>query len=245
MSLLQAVGWKKSMRGKPRQQPSGLVPKNWPANLPYLTTPRYSPGLRTSHLSALRTGPPASAPATSEPRPEIPPEHKPGPSPHVRITPIADPRHPAYGQCGLFAARDLRPGELVVVYLGEIHVGTGTGADEKRSDYDLWLDRDADVAVDAARAGNEARFVNDYRGVPDGDGGAKSKPNAEFRAVWDARRGERAMAIFVLRMGKRATGKARTVGVAKGEEILVTYGKGFWGGEVRVASGADSWTNDM
>lgn len=88
------------------------------------------------------------------------------------------------------------------------------------------------MAVDAARMGNEARFVNDYRGVP----GAK-RPNAEFRDVWwtDLEGGERGMAVFVLPAGKRAVGKARTVGVGKGEEILVSYGKGFWGG--RKASG--------
>jgi xeroderma pigmentosum group C-complementing protein len=78
--------------------------------------------------------------------------------------------------------------------------------------------------VDAARAGNEARFVNDYRGVP-GRGGRKA--NAEFRVVWDLRRGELGMAVFVLPAGKKATGRARVVGVARGEEVLVSYGRGF------------------
>jgi xeroderma pigmentosum group C-complementing protein len=111
--------------------------------------------------------------------------------------------------------------------------------DYATSDYDLWLDRDADLAVDAARMGNEARFINDYRGVPGRDG---RKANAEFRVAWDPHRGgggggggggaggERCMAVFVLPAGKRAVGKARVVGIAKGEEVLVSYGRGFWQG---------------
>lgn len=153
---------------------------------------------------------------------------------------------PAHGQAGLFATRDLAPGSLILPYLGEVHIGTApfgctattstTSTDDfnsaddydyAKSDYDLWLDREADLAVDAARAGNEARFVNDYRGVP-GRGGKKA--NAEFRAVWDPRTGERGMAVYVLRAGKRAVGRARVVGVARGEEVLVSYGRGFWQG---------------
>jgi xeroderma pigmentosum group C-complementing protein len=128
-----------------------------------------------------------------------------------------------------------------------MHCNRG-GADDydyAASDYDLWLDRDADLAVDAARAGNEARFINDYRGVPlpqplpqlrsegQGRGGGRPqrrRPNAEFRVVWDPRVGERCMAVFVLPAGKRAVGSARTVGIARGEEVLVSYGKGFWQG---------------
>ncbi|KAH8904398.1 hypothetical protein BR93DRAFT_143847 [Coniochaeta sp. PMI_546] len=202
---------------KSTSQPSthSSLPQNWPSPLPYLTTPSYSPSITKSHFTALRTPPPPPDTLPEFPLPR-------GPSPSVRITPITNPLHPAHTQCGLFAARDLRPGELVVPYLGEVH--SGAAADPK-SDYDLWLDREGDVAVDAARMGNEARFVNDYRGVP----GAK-RPNAEFRDVWWSDLGEKGMAVFVLPAGKRAVGRARTVGVGKGEEILVSYGKGFWGG---------------
>lgn len=70
--------------------------------------------------------------------------------------------------------------------------------------------------------GNEARFVNDYRGVP-----GTGRPNAEFCEVWDVRRGEKGMAVFVLPAGKKDQGKGS--GIAKGQEILVSYGKGFWG----------------
>ncbi|KAH6842797.1 hypothetical protein B0I37DRAFT_330281 [Chaetomium sp. MPI-CAGE-AT-0009] len=234
------------MGGRPPSQPTATpLPINWPSHIPYLAAPSYSPHLTPAHLRDLRTRPEDP----SDPLPEIPRDLKPGPCPSVRITPITDPAHPAHGQAGLFATRDLAPGALILPYLGEVHIGTapfgrppnggggggggGSGSDQDGyydyagSDYDLWLDRDADLAVDAARAGNEARFVNDYRGVP-GRGGRKA--NAEFRVVWDGRRGERCMAVFVLPAGKRATGRARVVGVARGEEVLVSYGRGFWQG---------------
>lgn len=193
------------------------LPRNWPEGFPYLTSPAYSPSLTRVQLQSCRTKPP---PATGEVLREIPRDLKPGPCPLVKITPINDPGHPACGQSGLFAARALPPGSLILPYLGEYH--PADSAAHSTSDYDLWLDRDAEVAVDAARMGNEARFVNDYRGVP-----GAVKPNAEFCEVWDLRRGEKGMAVFVLPVGKKARGKGG--GIAKGEEILISYGKGFWG----------------
>lgn len=197
--------------------PKAPVPKNWPSHLPYLTSPAYSPALTKAHLQSLRT----RHTEASDPAREIPTTLQPGPSANVKITPITDASHPAHGQAGLFAARALSPGTLILPYLGEVHPASAES--HASSDYDLWLDRGADVAVDAARAGNEARFVNDYRGVP-----GAVRPNAEFCEVWDDRRGEKAMAVFVLPAGKKDKGK-KCGGIAKGQEILVSYGKGFWG----------------
>lgn len=193
------------------------LPKNWPETFPYLTAPAYSLSLTQGHLNLLRTKP---ADAIREL-----PLHR-GPHASVKITPITDPAHPACGQAGLFAARPLAPGSLILPYLGEVH--PGSAAAHGASDYDLWLVRGegeegGGVAVDAARRGNEARFVNDYRGVP-----GAARANAEFGEVWDARRGERAMAVFVLPAGKREAGKGKGGGIAKGQEILVSYGRGFW-----------------
>lgn len=230
----------KSMGGQ--KQP--LLPKNWPQDLPFLTRPAYSPALTSAQLRALRTRP---APADCPDLREVPASLPPGPCASVRITPISDPAHPACGQAGLFAARALPAAALVLPYLGVVHPGRaasrGDEDEHAASDYDLWLDRggggddDGGVAVDASARGNEARFVNDYRGVP----GAR-RPNAEFAEVWDARTGERGMAVFVLPAGKRrerergkgggggGSGKrGQGGGIAKGEEILVSYGKGFWG----------------
>ena len=97
------------------------------------------------------------------------------------------------------------------------------------SDYDLSLDRESGLAIDAAEMGNEARFINDYRGVPAAGVGEergerrRKGPNAEFRVYWDERgggAGERGMGVWVVGGGR---------GIRKGEEILVSYGKGFWG----------------
>lgn len=239
-------------RGSPRGLSGGLpggppaspdsapktVPANWPFNVTYLTTPVYA-GISQRQRQMLQTQPAdlPGAPSSTLPLSEVPSILRFGPSPLVEIRSITDPNHPACGQRGLFAARDLRAGSFILPYLGVYHRGNvaagrpGTNPHNKReSDYDLWLDRDADVAVDADRQGNEARFVNDYRGT------GKPRANAEFREVWDSRRGERCMAVFVLPAGKRALLQAaankqntnKVGGIAQGEEILVSYGKGFW-----------------
>ncbi|ETS74438.1 hypothetical protein PFICI_14304 [Pestalotiopsis fici W106-1] len=198
------------------------TPANWPANLPYLSQPSHAAHLSKHQITALRTRP---ADLTTE----VPLSLPRGPSTLVRITPIADPGHPANGQAGLFASRPLAPGSLILPYYGIVHSAAPPHcAAHEASDYDLWLDREAEVAVDAAAAGNEARFVNDYRGV-------RARPNAEFRECWDPRVGQKCMGVFVLPAGKKAVlgkGKGKAdgaAGIAKGEEICVSYGKGFWG----------------
>lgn len=158
--------------------------------------------------------------------PQIPADATTAPYAAVKITPIATPSHPAKGQAGLFATRALKPGAFILLYLGNAHPESDPVA--ASSDYDLWLDRDAGVAVDASRSGNEARFVNDYRGVAD-------RHNAEFREVWSARHAQRCMAVFVLPETKRRD----AAGISKGEEILVSYGKGFWGHRLPDEAAAD------
>lgn len=200
-------------------------PKNWPGTLPYLRAPLHSKDLTTSHLAAIRTKPSSSSSssASASSIPIIPVAETPIPCTRVKIQPIALPSHPAHGQSGLFAAQHLKPGTFILAYLGRVHSSAGTSA---TSDYDLWLDRDADVAVDAAAQGNEARFVNDYRGV-----GARA--NAEFRPVYCERWGQMCVGVWVLGTGKGGGGgtggkDGRANGIKKGDEILVSYGKGFW-----------------
>lgn len=192
------------------------VPKNWPASLPYQTAPVHAKRLTPTQQTHLRTRP---ADITSVPASETT-----TPSTNVRIQPIpTSASHPAAGQSGLFAARELRPGQFILVYLGRVH---GEDDTDPGSDYDLWLDRDERIAVDAARSGNEGRFANDYRGVAE-------RPNAEFGTVWAERWGQLCVGFWVTgRPGK----KGRVRGVAKGEEILVSYGKGFWGGRAAEAA---------
>lgn len=192
-------------------------PKNWPSTLPYLKAPLYGKDISASQIQFLRTKPPPDvpiAPATS-PATETP-------CPRVRIQAIQDPAHPAHGQFGLFATRDIAPGELILAYLGRLH---GRETTDEESDYDLWVEREVDVAVDAAQEGNEARFVNDYRGVP-----GKERANARFGNVWCERWGE--VCVGVWAVGGGGKGKKKSGGdgggIKKGEEILVSYGKGFW-----------------
>ncbi|CAK7568327.1 MAG: hypothetical protein SEPTF4163_006314 [Sporothrix epigloea] len=211
-----------------------VVPPNWPSSVRYLAIPVYA-GISPRQRQLLQTQPAdmPGASASTLPLPEIPPVLRFGPSPLVEIRAITDPAHPACGQSGLFAARHLPAGSFIVPYFGVYHRGNvavgrhGQGTNlhnKKESDYDLWLDRDADVAVDAERCGNEARFINDYRGT------GKPRANAEFREVWDSRRCERGMAVFVMPATKRLLQKAVSGagGIVKGDEILVSYGKGFW-----------------
>ncbi|KAJ8127969.1 hypothetical protein O1611_g5668 [Lasiodiplodia mahajangana] len=191
------------------------VPKNWPPSIPYLSQPSLAPHLTEAQRGSLRTRSPDLAAV-------IPSNFPRGPCPLVKIIPINDLSHPANGQAGLFAARRLEPGDLILPYYGLVHSSLPPySLTHDKSDYDLWLNRESGVAVDADQVGNEARFINDYRGV-------RERPNAEFRQCWDMRSGQQCMAVFVLPAGKNASTKTGAGGIAKGAEILVSYGKGFW-----------------
>jgi hypothetical protein len=134
--------------------------------------------------------------------------------------------HPAHGQRGLFAVEHLEPDSFICLYLGHVHTNSLSDTDP-HSDYDLSLDRELGLSVDAAKSGNEARFANDYRGIAE-------RPNAEFRDCFirvksDKRasgaKWERRVGIFVLSTGKAGKRKG---GIKAGEEITVTYGKAYW-----------------
>ena len=86
---------------------------------------------------------------------------------------------------------------------------------------------------------NVARFINDYRNIP-----GVASPNAEFRDVWveipssqspvadHRRRTQTGDKVWEKRIGVfgKPAGKAgkRATGIRKGEEIVVSYGKGYW-----------------
>ncbi|KAH6643930.1 hypothetical protein C7974DRAFT_9776 [Boeremia exigua] len=189
------------------------TPKDWPEGTKYLRAPSYSKRLAKDKLDTLllsKTGQPSRDPVLTTR----------GPYANVRITPIANTSHPAHGQYGLFAAQHLAPDTFILPYLGYVHDQSDL---DEASDYDLSLDRESGIGVDASKMGNEARFINDYRGISAG-------PNAEFRDVlvdvgFDIL--EKRMGVFVLSAGK--SGK-RVKGIGRGEEILISYGKGFWAG---------------
>lgn len=172
-------------------------PSNWPSEIKYLTRPQLSKSLPTSTVSQLCLLPTPSSPISH-------------PSPLVKIRKITSPSHPANNQFGLFAATKLPAKSIVLDYLGYVHDASDT---DEKSDYDLSLDPELGVGVDAGKMGNEARMVNDYRGVP-----GFERPNVVFetRRVGGST-GELRMALWV---GSKD--------IKKGTELCVSYGKGFW-----------------
>lgn len=202
--------------GRKAQNQKASLPENWPtdSHITYLTAPSLSKHLTPTQQLVLCSPPPPNAAVES--LLHIPP---------VQIQIITNVSHPAYTQRGLFASRVLAPGSFILFYLGLVHNGTSPDNDP-HSSYDLSMDRDVDLAIDATHMGNEARFVNDYRGVP---GREDKGPNCEFRDCWikTAKLGgwERRVGVYLLPAGR--AGK-RKDGVGKGEEVLVSYGKGFW-----------------
>lgn len=190
---------------------SKSIPKGWPANIAYLHTPVLSKKLGADKVQQLTSAKSSLAPGTHVWKTK-------GPHPNVRIVPVTDTSHPANGQSSLCATQHLPPDTFILPYLGYVHDQTDI---DDTSDYDLSLDREHGIGVDATKMGNEARFINDYRGVA-------AAPNAEFRDIFvDAGAGkvEKRVGVFVLSAGK--SGK-RAKGVGRGQEILVSYGKGFW-----------------
>ncbi|EIN13630.1 hypothetical protein PUNSTDRAFT_48569 [Punctularia strigosozonata HHB-11173 SS5] len=136
----------------------------------------------------------------------------------VTIRPVTERSHPAFGQHGLFAAKRIPPRSHIIDYAGEVHAD-----DRPSSDYDLSLHRTRDgisIGVDASRKGNEARFVNDYRGIRD-------RPNAVFQEGRPVPDGELRMSIW-----------SSSECIRKGDEILVSYGKGWW--QARLQSSAET-----
>jgi SET domain-containing protein len=93
--------------------------------------------------------------------------------------------------------------------LGYVHDASDV---DESSDYDLCLDRELAVGVDAKRAGNEARMVNDYRGVP-----GFQRPNVVFETRRVGEHGDVRMGLWVA-----------SNDVKEGVELCVSYGKGFW-----------------
>lgn len=214
------------------EQPPQQHPKNWPPEITYLTDHAYTPAVTAEHISGL-----SRLTVENDKVPRIPAAQIAHPSPNVEIRLIsaaAHPTHPARGQRGLFAARPLPPDSFVLLYLGRVHLNSLSDTDP-HSDYDLSLDHALGLSVDSRTAGNEARHANDYRGVA-------ARPNAEFRDCFvkvpsDKRAGgrkwERRVGIFVLPAGKAGLRKA---GIAAEEEILVSYGKGFWEARKTIAT---------
>jgi nuclear pore complex protein Nup98-Nup96 len=223
-----------SRASKHSKRPSGLIlpksmttntspPKNWPSTIPYLSTVHLDSSLTESQIAAFR---PSTLPSCTSNQEiySIPTlcQYSPSSNPLVTITPITDPQHPAYGQSGLFAARTLSSGTHILDYTGSLHSCPLPGLISPcaTSDYDLaFLSRDLSLAIDSAKMGNEARFINDYHGIAETANAVFeeyfTKVKVKGRECWEGR-----MGIWV---DPRAES-----GIAKGEEVCVSYGRGYW-----------------
>mmetsp|Transcript_78358 Transcript_78358/g.210808 ORF Transcript_78358/g.210808 Transcript_78358/m.210808 type:complete len:163 (-) Transcript_78358:8-496(-) len=98
--------------------------------------------------------------------------------------------------------KDIPPRAYILDYKGLV-----TASPPETSDYVLSFD--GVLSIDAEFQGNEARHINDFRGVA-------QRPNAEFDNYHD-QDGVLHMGVFALHQR-----------IARGSEILVSYGKGFW-----------------
>mmetsp|Transcript_5587 Transcript_5587/g.13931 ORF Transcript_5587/g.13931 Transcript_5587/m.13931 type:complete len:220 (-) Transcript_5587:2144-2803(-) len=193
------------------------LPKNFPCgSVVYTAVPTTHPALTRAQLAALQAVLSQTAADNGAPTLHAPPLR--GPCPLVAITRISDPRHPACGQMGLCATRNLAPGTLVMDYVGML---VGDAHADPASDYTLRLC--PGLSMDAAASGNEARFVNDFRGV-------RHRPNCRFDLYADKSSGNAVrMGVWVVEA------------VKKGEELCVSYGKGFWSARRQEGgAGADS-----
>ncbi|KAG0265121.1 hypothetical protein DFQ27_000796 [Actinomortierella ambigua] len=149
-------------------------------------------------------------------------------TPLFEIRAITSPAsHPVLGSYGLFACQPLRPGTHLLDYISDVAPDHVANPD---SDHTLYLMRD--LNLDASFKGNQARFVNDFRGIRSHELG----PNLGWDLYCDRRTGQ-------VRMGGKVLKRIRP-----GEEILCTYGKAFWrsrGIKVQGNEWEDGWDTDL
>ena len=188
--------------------------QDWVPGVTYLPDNRWDARIPPAVLQRLRPKPTATDAAAAR-------------SSKVRAGRITDPAHPACGELGLFAARRLPSGEHLCDYRGVV---TLAEHEDTSSAYTVAFIEEGELrlTLDAARAGSEGRFANDYHGVPVraplGRQAPKARANACFKTYVDAR-GNTRLGIFA------------EAALGKGDEVLLSYGRGFW--RARTSHGAE------
>ena len=196
-------------------------PAGWPADVAYLSKWVVSDHLKRKHPHIAEH---LQADTWARRTPGPPPPTLLGTA--VKLKRISDKNHPACGQYGLFAYREIEPHAHVCDYIGVVR--DAGEPESESSDYALAFDDhgfasdDGEaprLCVDAQQFGNEGRMVNDFRGVA-------KETNVKFgnRLV-----GSGAAPRLALFAGPR--------GVKKGQECVASYGKGYW--SARVSDVAD------
>ena len=189
------------------------LPKGWPVNDRYSPKYLWSPSISKPTIEFMTQTPLSSSSEASLFPSTCHQNSTRKPSPKVKIKKILDKGHPAFGQHGLFAAETLHAESFILDYVGQVVLDSQAS---QTSDYTMSFIKGLagniqDLAIDAEKVGNEARFINDYRGI-------SQEPNVKFENYRNAL-GKVCVGVWVL---KRA-GK-----IKKGDEITVSYGKGFW-----------------
>ena len=124
---------------------------------------------------------------------------------------------------GLFAARDYLPGEYLTCYMGDDIGGAGTESGRAAVNRLVAIHRADHIMeiggryVDGRRARNGAQFANTACGV------TGRNDNAKFSGTTGS-----------LRVAENCTGG----GIRCGQEILLTYGTGYWNTRARTAKRA-------
>jgi hypothetical protein len=193
------------------------VPKNWPSEVRYIEDPIYHTSVPSHAMAILK--------AIRQPNERGVPVLPAQPQRWTYIEKITSNDHPACGQLGLFASKTIQPNTMVLYYTGQVHA-----EQRESSDYDLSLLKTSEginIGVDAQFMGNEARCINDYRGIAE-------RPNAVFKegrthkgelrmSVWTAtkavRKGKRAIRLR-LHLSPIVRSRGRTTGILW-ERILV------------------------
>ena len=172
-------------------------PRGWPANgqVRFSATLVYANGLTARRVQLA---------ASDMQAPVFASEFARAPSTSVVIKKVIDAAHPAFGQNCLVSKRSVPVCFHLIDYVGVLHTSSAVS---QTSDYVLALT--PTLSIDAERIGNEARFINDYRGVA-------SKPNADFRLYVQSTSRQLRMGVFAIRP------------ISRNEEICVSYGKSFW-----------------
>lgn len=172
------------------------VPKNWPNNLIFLKRNEIDKRLQQSVLIVPETVLKTLSLVGKD-------QQCLGICKLVQIKKIQDPKHPANGEFGLFSLKTIPPKTYILDYKGVI---TSEEYASQASDYILHFD--GEYSIDAQWKGNEARFLNDYRGI-------QAKQDVQFQLYRDS--------DSIVHMGVFSIKE-----IKKGQEICINYGKGFW-----------------
>ncbi|KAJ3296485.1 hypothetical protein HDU79_006510 [Rhizoclosmatium sp. JEL0117] len=231
----------------PPPPPPLRIPRFWPKDVQFIIDYTLSEDLNLSSL------PPVSQDQITKHNLQLL-NPKPYAAPHAHIQPITDPKHPAHGQNGLFASRDLGNNTHIVDYVGQVI--SADSPQIKTSDYVLDFGGGGEgcvilrddgtedrLSIDGGAMGNEGRMVNDFRGVPlvvdyskksYAAGKKKGSDNPAF-AMWANKSKPNVEFRSYVNRSEEGNGEMRMglfvcvpEGVKAGRELLISYGKGYW-----------------